>query len=310
MLNETKQSYTYFCFGLNIESDYELPELIKTCDRKTDVVIKIDDLSCLWKELSTPDYLLVVKENHVLFKIEELATFCIQDGKYILVSPEEGADIDRIRLFLLGSCMGALLMQRNTLCLHGSAVEIDGKAYAITGHSGAGKSTLATAFLNKNYRLLTDDVIVISYDVNNQPMVVPAYPQQKLWQESLENFGIENKGYQPLFERENKFSVPVQNFTNKPIPFAGMIELSKSEDKTILFQEVKGLERIHTVMRQTFRRSFIQKSERTEWHFKEAVKLVNSVSILSIERPSDRFTANELVSLILASISQKEEVVC
>ena len=36
--------------------------------------------------------------------------------------------------------------------LHGSAIAIDGKAYAIVGDSGAGKSTLASAFLKKGYQ--------------------------------------------------------------------------------------------------------------------------------------------------------------
>ena len=38
---------------------------------------------------------------------------------------------DKIRLLFLGTCMGALLIQRKILPLHGSAIEIDGKAYAI-----------------------------------------------------------------------------------------------------------------------------------------------------------------------------------
>ena len=76
--------------------------------------------------------------------------FCIQEGKRIIVSPIEGSDEDEIRLYILGTCMGAILMQRKILPLHGSAVAIDGKAYAIVGDSGAGKSTLASAFLTKD----------------------------------------------------------------------------------------------------------------------------------------------------------------
>ena len=49
----------------------------------------------------------------------------------------------------LGTCMGALLMQRKIFPFHGSAIAINGKAYAIVGDSGAGKSTLASAFLKK-----------------------------------------------------------------------------------------------------------------------------------------------------------------
>jgi hypothetical protein len=307
---EMRNKYQYQAFGLQIESEYELPELIKSYfEKKADVHIQICDLSSLWEKLSTTDSLIIVKNNFVLFRIENLATFCIFDGNQILVSPESGAETDRIRLYVLGSCMGALFMQRDTLCLHGSAIEIDGKAYAIVGKSGAGKSTLAAGFLSKGYPLLTDDVIAVSFDDNNQPIVVPGYPQQKLWKESLQKFGMEHNEYRPLFERENKFAVPISEFTNKPVPLEGIIELSHSEDESIHFHEVTGLERIHVVMRQTFRRSFLPKN-RIEWHFDQSVKLVSNVSIKQLQRPVEPFTAHELVSQILQSISVKEEVVC
>ena len=76
-------------------------------------------------------------------------------------------DEDVIRLYILGTCMGAILMQRKILPLHGSAIEIDGKAYAIVGDSGAGKSTLASAFLKQGYQLVSDDVIAVSLSQEN-----------------------------------------------------------------------------------------------------------------------------------------------
>ncbi|MED1863897.1 aldolase [Fictibacillus nanhaiensis] len=310
-MNVSKKTYGYFAFGLQIESEYEIPEFTKrNGEEQAHVTIMKRDLSHLWKEHATSDTRVIVKENLVLFHIENLATFCVRNGEQILVSPENEAEEDRIRLYLLGSCMGALLMQRNVLCLHGSAIEINGKAYAITGHSGAGKSTLATAFLQKKFKLLTDDVIAITYDKQNQPMVVPGYPQQKLWKESLQNFGMEHKGYKPLVDRENKFAVPIPGFHHQPVPLAGLIELSISEDGSLTLKEITGLERVHIVMGQAFRRSFIEDSGRTEWQFKESMKLVNHVSIISLQRPSDHFTAHELVSLILYKISKKEEVTC
>ena len=79
-------------------------------------------------------------------------------------------------------------MQRKILPLHGSAIAIEGKAYAIVGESGAGKSTLAASLLSRGYKLLSDDVIPILLSEKNIPFVVPAYPQQKLWLESLNQF--------------------------------------------------------------------------------------------------------------------------
>ena len=47
----------------------------------------------------------------------------------------------------LGTCMGAILMQRKILSITWQCSSNNGKAYAIVGDSGAGKSTLASAFL-------------------------------------------------------------------------------------------------------------------------------------------------------------------
>ena len=105
--------------------------------------------------------------------------------------------------------MGALLIQRKIVPLHGSAIEIDGKAYAVIGESGAGKSTLASAFLSQGYKLLSDDVIAVTFSQNQTPFVIPAYPQQKLWQTSLDQFEMEASNFRPIIEREAKYAIPV-----------------------------------------------------------------------------------------------------
>ena len=100
-------------------------------------------------------------------------------------------------------------MQRKVLPLHGSVVAINGKAYAFIGDSGVGKSTLASAFLAKGYELLSDDVIAVSLNQENCPIINPSYPQQKLWQESLNAFGMETSQYRPVYQRETKYAIPV-----------------------------------------------------------------------------------------------------
>lgn len=45
--------------------------------------------------------------------------------------------------------------------LHGSAVVIDGRAFAFLGPSGRGKSTMAAAFARAGYAFLTDDGLVL-----------------------------------------------------------------------------------------------------------------------------------------------------
>jgi hypothetical protein len=299
----TEQAYQYKTFGLNIMSEIHFPELYPTSFYgEADLLIEAGDLSSVWIEKAKPNTQVFVEKNLVLFRIPELALFCVRDGSYITFTPLENADLNKIRLYLLGTCMGTILLQKKTLCLHGSAIAIDGKAYAFVGESGVGKSTLASAFIMQQFQLISDDVIAIQFDELGIPFVMPSYPQQKLWAESLHEFGMDSKKYVPLFERETKYAVPVENPIKEPIQLAGVIELNVIESESIKYESIEGLEKISALFQHTYRRSFIHRLELTDWHFKETVKLLKSVHVSRLSRPNNQFTAHELVSVVLNKI--------
>ncbi|GGD73200.1 hypothetical protein GCM10010911_33810 [Paenibacillus nasutitermitis] len=242
-----------------------------------------------------------------MFNVPDVAVFRIEEGVSIHVSPVPECDPGKIRLYVLGTCMGILLLQRGILPLHGSAVAIDGKAYAIVGHSGAGKSTLATVLLNMGFQLLSDDVIPLVLAHDHTAIIFPSYPQQKLWQDSMDKLGMNGDGCQPLFDREQKFAVPVQSrFRHEPMPLGGVFELVCDESGPGI-QAVEGLERFHTLLRHTFRRSVMEQMGLMEWHFGMLVRFVNQLPVHRIVRPSSAFTALDLGSLLLQTI-RKEKI--
>ncbi|MEI4828878.1 aldolase [Bacillus sp. FJAT-53711] len=305
----TVKKFVYKAFGLSLLSEIPLPELpqISSYEDTIDIVIERASLSELWNELSYPKAIFIVKENLVMFQIPNTATFCIQDGEKIIVSPIKGSDEDKIRLYILGTCIGALLMQRRILPLHGSVVAINEKAYAFIGDSGAGKSTLASAFLSRGYQLLSDDVIAVTLSQDNIPFVTPSYPQQKLWQESLDKFGMETAHYRPLFERETKFAVPVPfNFLNEQLPLAGVFELVKADKENVGLRRIEGLDRLRTLFHHTYRNSLIPRLDLMEWHFTNSTSIVNKIDMFQLWRPTSGFTAHNLVSLVLSSLNEEE----
>ncbi|ASN05982.1 aldolase [Virgibacillus necropolis] len=308
---DTIQKNVYKAFGLSISSDFPLPELpqLNTDEELTDIGIHYADLLNMWSKLSEKNKYLVVKKDFVLFHVPDTAIFLIQKGNKVFVSPINGSKEAQIRLYILGTCMGALLMQRQILPLHGSALLIDGKAYAVVGDSGAGKSTLASAFLSRGYQLLSDDVIPVTVNENNIPIVTPAYPQQKLWIESLDKFGIDSKPLRPIIDRETKFAVPVpEQFATEPVPLAGVFELNKTNDYEIEIYPIKNLERLHTLFNHTYRNFLINRSGLMEWHFSTTAEIVNKIDLYKIKRPVSHFTAHELVNLILTKIGKGEKV--
>lgn len=305
----TLHSTVYKSFGYYIDCEIPLPELqqMEHTTSQVDIVIRKKDLTSLWSELSTPPKRYVVTSSLIMFEIQDLAIFAIADGKTISISPAPDADEDRIRLYLLGSCMGALLMQRKVLPLHGSAVVINNKAYAFIGESGHGKSTLASYFLQQGYQLLTDDVIAVTLDSDNTPYVTPAYPQQKLWQESLTAFGMESNQLRPVFDRETKYAVPVRSqFATEPLPLAGVFELVKTECEQTELRPIHSLERLHLLHIHTYRKMFLAESGLTQWHFQTTAQISNKIAMFQLRRPLHEFTVQQLSSMVLSAIGIHE----
>jgi hypothetical protein len=304
---EIGKKLTYICFGFSILSDLELPELVQNYSHNplVDITIQQGNLTQLWS-WSNSKQCFVIKEKRVLFKVPETGIFLIEDGKKIIFSPEKDADEGLIRLFILGTCMGAILMQREILPLHGSAITINGKAYAFVGESGTGKSTLAAAFMKEGFPMISDDVIAVSLTENYEPMVFPSYPQQKLWQDSLSKFEMELGNFKSLYARETKYSVPAHaNFYNGKLPLGGIYELVKGEEENIKIQPIKGLERFHTLYRHTYRNLFLEPLGLIDWHFTTSTKLINQLPLYQIMRPTFGFTAPEIVSLILDTVNKE-----
>jgi hypothetical protein len=307
-MNLTKKNYFYKAFGLSISSEVSLPELIhiNPFEKQIDIEIKLSDLNSFSQALDRAPLKYLIQDNKFYFKVPGAAIFCIQKGSEISVSPFDGYDQDELRLYLLGTCMGAILLQRKVLPLHGSAISINGKAYAFIGDSGAGKSTLARSLVKKGYQLLTDDVIALNLSNENNALITPSYPQQKLWEESLNNLGMDYSTFNPIYKREKKFAVPLKSmFLNEEIKLSGIFELNISEDHKVIVNEIHNLERFHTLLRNTYRYFLLSDFGLLEWHLTICSKFINKVKIYQIRRPIEGFSVDEITDQILKTVKKE-----
>ncbi|WP_040950867.1 hypothetical protein [Gorillibacterium massiliense] len=296
----------YQAFGLTIRSEIALPDVLSIEERQgeADVDIRIGDLDQDWQLYGDPDDYYAYHENQLLLYVPDLAIYRVREGRDITVMPFEKATEDSICLYLLGTCMAAILMQRRILPLHGSAVMIDGKAYAFVGDSGAGKSTLAAAFLQSGYPLVTDDVIAVKLnDSDGKPEVIPGYPQQKLWQQSLELLGMDAAQYKTIYE--TKYAIPVAaEFSNRTAPLAGIFELNKTEDDQLEIDPCQGLNRLPLLVEHTFRNFMIPELADGQWHFSTIVKVGSGTRMYRLKRPAAGFSTKELVERILRTVNE------
>ncbi|WP_042202812.1 hypothetical protein [Paenibacillus camerounensis] len=306
----TVQGLAYQAFGLQIFSEFLLPELplAEGPGLNGSVAVMRGDLAERWQAIPKITPNVGVLGTEVMFEAKGKAVYSVQDGIRITVDPVAGADMDSVRLYILGSCMGVLLMQKQILPLHGSALVLNNRAYALVGQSGAGKSTLASYLMEQGHLMLSDDVIPVIVQ-DGQPLAVPGYPQQKLWQQSLDYMGMNSSGYRPLFERETKFAVPVHDrFHKEPLPLAGIFELAVSpENGPVTVQPVNGMERFHTLFNHTYQKAMIDRTGIREWHFGMLASFMNRLPIYRITRPQQGFSAPQQSALIYDTIKTKTE---
>lgn len=155
-----------------------------------------------------------VGEHAVWLNVKGIARFLIENGETITLEPYPDADPDSIRLYLLGSGLGALLHQRGNLVLHANAIRVGDGAVLFAGVSGAGKSTTAAVFHQMGYQVIADDVTA----VNQEGHVVGGFPQLKLWEDALDHLKINKDGLALIRHQVKKYSYPLAPVTDRPLP--------------------------------------------------------------------------------------------
>ena len=123
----------------------------------------------------------------------------------------EGDTVEHALPFFLGNALGIHLRLKGVVCLHASAVVVDGQVLVFAGQSGTGKSTLAATFTRRGYGLLTDDIVAITR-AEGQYYVQPSYPQLRLFPETLSNLGYEQENALRVHPKTPKQFLSWQDF--------------------------------------------------------------------------------------------------
>ena len=199
--------HDYIAYGLRIRSALELPELVAQPSHPAssighplpnediaqpaegcEVLVRLDRVEPPPHDAIALDAARWVKGRSMWRYYEAACRMFVHEGREIVIEPAPGADERALRLVILGNGLGALLHQRGLLVLHASSVAIAGLAVVFPGFSGAGKSTMAAALNRRGHPLVADDVVAVRAEADNW-LVLPAFPQVKLYPEAAESLG-------------------------------------------------------------------------------------------------------------------------
>lgn len=299
--------YNYRVFDLTIQSELPFRELLPHSNTEQDasqIRIAFSTVSPhgLLESPSLKTAFYQPTSTEFWLHVPQVARFLITNGDQIHIDPMPESDEDSIRLFVLGSCMGALLMQRQLLLLHGNAIKIGNQCVSFIGNSGAGKSTLSAAFFKRGYSILADDICAI----NNVGEVLPSFPQIKLWADAAMQLMINTRILKKVRPNVDKFAVPLrQQFHNKPTPLKMVYLLETHHEKEISMMTLEGMEKCHALQHHVYRKQYLSNRAREHLCFKQCMQLASIIEFVRIRRPIDGFTLDEMINKIKLDLMKR-----
>ena len=213
----------YSLFGCRLESDFPFshhlgrgkgkPDLNFECVPGSFAGADLDAAETIYEASQpTPGGLskavLLRLDGGDVLRFHGLADFFLKTDRITcyLSNPEDGSLAETL---LLGPVISYWLEGQGLPVLHASAVAAAGAAIGFLAGKGAGKSSLATAMMNMDWQLVTDDLLAI----RGQRDVIeglPGYPQMRFWRHQASAlWGDLEQWRQVLPQRAGKLRVPV-----------------------------------------------------------------------------------------------------
>ena len=303
--NNDGRYHLYSAYNCIFASEFELPELISVSPSAIpDVYIHRGPVPTGLNDLVVRKVFYQLRDNTWLLTAENLigGRILVREGQEMLVEFLNTMDPFTLRLFLLGSCMGALLLQRGLIPLHGNTIATNRGAVMIAGASGAGKSTLTLALLQQGYCLLTDDLSPLAVK-DGTALVQPGFPRLKLWADTCRQFDIDLSTLAKIRPELDKFHYPVDAFCSEPLPLHALYLLvPESIDEPIL-QPLTGIAKMKELQTQFYKMIFAEVQPNWPWLFSHLSTIAHHTHICLVRRPKTGCAPEQLADLVTTDLA-------
>lgn len=293
--------FRYRAFCLSIASAVELPELIADrSEHSADVTIDVGKVPDRPPADGTQLGPFAWAAAHWLWlQVPKVATYWVADGRHIVVEPAPGIDGDSPRVFLLGSAIAALLLQRGNLVLHGNAIEVNGAALLCLGASGAGKSTLAAGFGRRGFNILADDVVAI----DPCGRVLPGLPRIKLWRDVADRLSIDTASLVRVRPDLEKFNLPLDQLSSGgPLSVCAVYLLGRDHIDSVTIEPLSGMSRFEGLRDNLYRPLLASGMQLDVSQLGRLGHLADTARVARLTRPIDTFSLDSLVDSVLQDV--------
>ena len=216
--------------------------------------------------------------------VANVASFIVTDSE-IAVTPCPGAEMDTVRVFLLGSAWGILCYLRGIAILHASVVRVGDGAVAFCGESGAGKSSLAAWLISRGHGLICDDLCRVEIPDTGPVLVHRSAPKVKLWRDAIEEIGWSPDGCRRDHARMDKFHMPVAADVDERVPLRAINVLTWGDLKRTRLTGSSALRRL--VAAATYRGEVVDELGGLAAQWETLASIAERTPIYELSRPRD-----------------------
>lgn len=304
--------FSYIAYNLIVWSDFSLPELtlFETNGTTPDIVIRRVLPQQLPSQLLSQEGYAIINHHQIGIN-HPIGLLFVQNGCEVLVAPSDNVEPKLLSNLITASALDAALLQRNFFLIHGSAVEIDGIAVAFIGETGYGKSTTAATFAASEYPLLSDDTLAINM---NTMTLHPAYPQIKLWPDSVEAVGQSPDELPKLYSLAEKRALRLQTEAKQqPIPLRQIYVLARDEHQHSV-EPLTFSDSFTEILRHSYighlqylyKVDLLAGTGQTEQHFRDCAKIAGMIRCCRLKRQWDLANVHQLVNVVINDLHKHE----
>ncbi|MGH7456282.1 MAG: hypothetical protein ACRENG_33330 [bacterium] len=303
--------FHYRAYGLNITSEFHLPELPTggngddLCIRSGNVTLPPLQATSIKRQGIEAYFGGATMEAYLRWP--DVGRFLAREGRELIVAagPAGAGNKQLLNLYILSEALGMILCQRGVFLLHASAVKLGEQVILFAGLPGAGKSTLAAAFAQQGGVGLCDDMVAITFEARRQPVVWPGFPQIKIWPPTIEGLGYTASSLPPLFEGSRKRVISkADNFPQAPLPLTHIFFLETAEAYNL--RRMNDAEALFALVRFFPCPSDMLQGRFLRQHFQQCNQLLRSVEVWKLESPKNFKVLSKMIGMIEEQIRPRE----
>jgi hypothetical protein len=292
---------SYLAYGLVIELPFACPPLPSAPDgAPADVTVLESAVPRRMEKPVASDDRWDATRGRLLFRGGgHSGRFLVEGGDRVLLQRNPEAREPLLAFHFLHTVMPAVLRHRGMVVLHANVgLTPAGSGVVVTGESGAGKSTALAELVARGCGMVADDIAAARMRPDGTVEIVPGVAQLHLTEESAVAVGAETAGLPRYRWRRMKAAVPVEtNMVDAPVLPGAVYVLRLGSGSELQASRLEGRAKFDALL--ACLHGPVLREEHPA-HLAALGALAEQAPVIVVDRPAERWTADEVADLILA----------